>query len=118
MVTESESPKPSADVPTLLTRTNPGDKTGGALIRGVLAVNSANCFALNEKILVAPASSRVLGQSEIDLAGMGRFKVGDPIEGGGGGGGGSTTEFRPTPEQRRCVPDGADPGFVAISPLK
>jgi hypothetical protein len=76
-------------------------------------VNNANCFAIDDAVLIARAGSQVLPDGDgIELVGVGRFKIGEQVVGGGGGG--SVQEFNPSPEQRRCLADDST-GFVAVS---
>lgn len=54
-------------------------------MRGTLGVNGANCFTLDDMVIVADRGSRVLADgSGISLSDGASIKVGDEIQAGGG----------------------------------
>lgn len=75
----------SSTTPVLLTEPNPAGPSFAALVGGVLRVDKAGCFALDEFALIAPAGSTVVDDgAAVELTGMGRFAIGDKVRGGGG----------------------------------
>jgi hypothetical protein len=82
-----------------------------ALVVGVLRVNEAGCFALDQWILVAPPGSTVSEDGRaIVIPQLGRFSIGDTVRGGGGESDG-TNEVK----DAACVPEGAPPLFVVLN---
>jgi hypothetical protein len=102
----------SPDTPRLLTWQGPPDRPGmAALVSGVLGVNEAGCFALDQWVLVAPPGSTVAedGRS-IVIPRLGRFSIGDRIQGGGGVSDGTNEVL-----DAACVPEGDAPRFVVLN---
>lgn len=83
-----------------------------ALVGGVLRVNEAACFTLDDRILVAPPGSTVAedGRS-IVIPRLGRFSIGDTVQGGGGESEGTNEVL-----DEACVPKGAPPLFAVLNP--
>ena len=88
-----------------------GPKAGmDALVVGVLRVNEAGCFAIDDQILVAPPGSTVSSEGRsIVIPRLGRFSIGDTIRGGGGQSEGSDV-LDPT-----CVPKSTPPLFAVLN---
>lgn len=116
-VSDTPTPTEKSAVPTLLTSSDAARGTDSARVIGVLRINSAGCFALDDWILVAPPGSSVVeGGQAADLAGYGRTQVGDRVKGAGG-----FLEPRRKdvePERLRCVPAGGDAMFVFLGSVE
>ena len=81
----TEPSSPSAELPRLITYADDTEVVMQAGVGGRLRVNAAGCFSLGEHILVAPPDSDVIDEGQaIEVTGVGRFSVGDLVEGGGG----------------------------------
>jgi hypothetical protein len=102
----------SRAIPRLLTwPEDPAAAGMDALVSGALRVNEAGCFALDQRVLVAPPGSTVSedGRS-IVIPRLGRFSIGDTVRGGGGESDG-TNEVK----DATCVPEDAPPLFVVLN---
>lgn len=106
--------------PTLLvSEISESGPSPSARISGQLRINKANCFAIDDSILIAPHGSvRISDPLGVELAGIGKFAVGDRVTASGGYVGDDDDRGgSPPPEnQRQCVPAGEPGKFVSINP--